>query len=211
MVTKNAMHLKTALAYAERVVELLAPHCEKIDVAGSIRRQKKIVGDIEIVCQPKKETINTDLFNSEYRTVKSFDLAVEAMAFKIVKGNSAGRHMQIILKGGAQLDLFMPQVQDYYRQLAIRTGSSYYVQKVIAAGWRKKGWVGVSGLGLRRECDCTSRRGFGKDVWSVSRDVAFVEEPPAWESEKAFFDWLGVEYLAPHLRETYSEYQYLAK
>ena len=42
-----------AQAIAQEVVEQLRPHCERIVVAGSIRRKKSEVGDIEIVAIPK--------------------------------------------------------------------------------------------------------------------------------------------------------------
>lgn len=211
MIAKSKIHLKTAFPIANRVMELLSPHCEIIHIAGSIRRLEKLIGDIEIVCMPKTESVSLDLFTTKFQTIKPFDQAIEMMAEKINKGNSNGRYMQLLLKGGIQLDLFMPRPYDYYRQLAIRTGNSFYVQQVIASGWRKKGWVGVDGVGLRRECDCTKRRGFGKDIWEINRDVAFVEQPPVWASEEDFFNWLGVEWIPPRLRNTYSEYQYLAK
>ena len=38
---------------ATRVKAELAPHCEAISIAGSIRRQVPEVNDIEIVCIPK--------------------------------------------------------------------------------------------------------------------------------------------------------------
>ena len=47
---------------ADRVFELLQPHCEIIHIAGSISREKLFVKDIEIVCIPKKVFKETDLF-----------------------------------------------------------------------------------------------------------------------------------------------------
>lgn len=43
------MKLEQALEIAEKVKALLAPHCERIEIAGSIRRKKPDVKDIEIV------------------------------------------------------------------------------------------------------------------------------------------------------------------
>jgi DNA polymerase/3'-5' exonuclease PolX len=40
------------LRLAVEAVKLLAPYCTRIAIAGSIRRGKAMVGDIEIVCQP---------------------------------------------------------------------------------------------------------------------------------------------------------------
>jgi len=47
------MELEKAKAIAEELKELLAPACERIRIAGSIRRRKPDVGDIEILAIPK--------------------------------------------------------------------------------------------------------------------------------------------------------------
>ncbi len=52
----NTCHLHQAEAAARRIVEQLAPSCERITIAGSIRRQQSLVNDIEIVATPKLET-----------------------------------------------------------------------------------------------------------------------------------------------------------
>ena len=57
------MILQEAAHIAEKILAMLAPHCEPgfIHIAGSIRRNTADAGDIEIVCLPKKES--TDLFD----------------------------------------------------------------------------------------------------------------------------------------------------
>ena len=47
------MELERAKAIAEELKELLAPACERITVAGSIRRRKPFPNDIELLCIPK--------------------------------------------------------------------------------------------------------------------------------------------------------------
>src|SRR5579872_1188880 len=39
-----------------RIVEMLAPVCERVEIAGSIRRRLSFVNDIEVVCQPIQAT-----------------------------------------------------------------------------------------------------------------------------------------------------------
>lgn len=48
-----------ALLLACRMVDLLAPACERIEIAGSIRRKQVTVGDVEIVLIPKDSTLKT--------------------------------------------------------------------------------------------------------------------------------------------------------
>lgn len=50
---EKVMELEKAKVIAEDLTSLLAPVCEKIKVAGSIRRRKTQVGDIELLVIPK--------------------------------------------------------------------------------------------------------------------------------------------------------------
>ena len=47
------MRLEEARDIAKRVKEKLMPHCERIEIVGSIRREKPIVHDIDMVLIPK--------------------------------------------------------------------------------------------------------------------------------------------------------------
>jgi len=47
------MELEKAKAIAEQIRVLLRPACNRIEIAGSIRRRKPEVGDIELLCIPK--------------------------------------------------------------------------------------------------------------------------------------------------------------
>ena len=52
---------------ADSVLQKLKPHCERIEIAGSIRRKKANPNDIEIVAIPKPYDV--DLFESGIATV----------------------------------------------------------------------------------------------------------------------------------------------
>lgn len=185
---------------ADRVVELLEPHCEVIHIAGSIRRQKEFAKDIEIVCIPKNVFEVTDLFGGGvWKVCPEFIKVIEDIKVEIVKGNFGGRYMQVILKGGIKLDLFMPEKDDYYRQLVVRTGPAEFSAKEIAARWSSLGWAGTD-KGLRRKSDCSARRnGEGKIVsWIIVNQDG--EKPPPWPSEESFFEWLGIRYVEPRYR-----------
>lgn len=194
---------KTALQIAEKVMAMLTPHCQVINIAGSIRREKPEVKDIEIVCVAKTVKVGTlDLFgNDDRKTVISPDFAKTVNELgKIVKGKPEGRMMQIVLPEKIVLDLFMPMPYDYWRQFAIRTGSADYSHKVIATGWLKMGWCGTSqGLRLQDECNGV-KNNEGKTVWTIKASVVKPTLPPVWSSEQEFFDWLGVQYQHPKMR-----------
>jgi DNA polymerase/3'-5' exonuclease PolX len=52
MIHENYFHLQYAKEVAARVCAALAPVCNKVQVAGSIRREKAKVHDVDIVCWP---------------------------------------------------------------------------------------------------------------------------------------------------------------
>jgi len=194
---------KAALQIADAVMQKISPKCEVANKAGSLRREKQEVKDIEIVCVPKKIKVGSvDLFGTDDRkTVVSpeFTQVVNSLG-KILKGKTDGRMMQIELHEKIFLDLFMPVPVDYWRQFAIRTGSKEYSHKIIANGWLKMGWCGTSnGLRLQHECD-GKKTTDDKTIWTVKPGITNPVLPPVWSSEQEFFDWLNVPYIHPKRR-----------
>jgi DNA polymerase/3'-5' exonuclease PolX len=60
----QGMRLEHAVHIAYRLKRQLEPHCHRIMIAGSIRRGKPQVNDIELVCEPVVEYGGTDLFGN---------------------------------------------------------------------------------------------------------------------------------------------------
>ena len=166
----------------EQITSVIAPLCTKFDIAGSYRREAIECGDLEIVCQPISPTPVALAFK-------------DAIGCRIVsKFTRDSRYVKLFtIIEGLQIDLFLPQPADYYRQLAIRTGSADYAHRTIAGSWRKKGWVGTD-RGLRLEVECKLN---GK-VWEcVSSNPTL---PPVWDSEEDFFTFLGLYWIEPKFR-----------
>lgn len=190
--------LSEAKQIALQVMHEILPFCEEAEIAGSVRRQKSFVKDIEIVALPKKKSCADIFGNITHKKVSEQWGQIISILGKTIKGNFDGKYIQIKLKEGITLDIFMPDENDFYRQLAIRTGSAEYSHKVIAMGWRKKGWCGTD-IGLRKMEDCINLKSAdGKSKWRCVNPNA--ELPPKWESEKEFFDWINVEFLPPRER-----------
>ena len=129
------MELQKALNIAEKVKSLLAPHCERIEIAGSIRRKKPNVKDIEIVAIPKP--FETGLFESGIATVVN--------KWDKVKGELPCKYTQRILPYGIKLDLFFAERGNWGLIYAIRTGSAEYSHKVLATQWVKRGYKSEGG------------------------------------------------------------------
>jgi len=196
------MHISQATAIAGDLLERLYPHCDKLAIAGSVRRGKPDVGDIEIVCQPKKIAVGqVDIFAGVGAEVVHPDFINTVYAFGQREiGAAVGRYMRILLPQGIKLDLFMPQPDDFWRIMAIRTGSSEYSSKVLATAWKKLGWCGVSPHGLRRIQDCEEIKHEGKaSTWKLVNPDG--ERPPVWQSEEDLFAWLQVPWIEPKYRE----------
>lgn len=135
------MKLEQAREIAERVKAELAPHCVRIEIAGSIRRGKAEVGDIEIVAIPKPYDVG--LFGS--------GIAPVVEQWPKVRGNLPCRYTQRTLPDGIALDLFFARLENWGLIYAIRTGSAEYSHRVLACGWVSNGYHSVNGMLFREE------------------------------------------------------------
>jgi len=131
---------------AVRLMEELAPFVTRAEIAGSIRRNRDQVGDIEIVAIPAPDPAGGDLFG--VATVHpGFVAAVER--YTAVKGSPTGRYTQRILPDGINLDLFIARPENWGLILAIRTGSAEYCRRVLAPAWVHSGFRSVDGMLVR--------------------------------------------------------------
>ena len=130
------MKLNQATEIAERVKAQLAPHCDRIEIAGSIRRRKSDVGDIEIVAIPKPYDVG--LFASGIAPIVS--------AWPKVRGELPCKYTQRTLPDGIALDLFFATAENWGLIYAIRTGSADYSHRVLACGWVRNGYKSAGGM-----------------------------------------------------------------
>ncbi len=63
-----------AIAVAKILVSVLQPHCERLIVAGSLRRRKQEVGDIEILYIPKTRIEPDGLFDTKTVNCANWEL-----------------------------------------------------------------------------------------------------------------------------------------
>ena len=158
-----------AVKYARDLAAMLMPFCERIEIAGSIRRQKELVGDIEIVCIP--HTVMTGLFGDEPARCPGFCNVVDSM--EAVRGKATGKYTQRITPLGIKLDLFMTTPKTWGNIFAIRTGSADFSAIRLAARWVQLGYHSVDGM--------------------LMKDG---EEFPCYE-ERELFQLLGMEWIDP--------------
>ena len=123
------MNKEEARRIALKYLNILKPYCTRIEIAGSIRREKPEVKDIEIVAIPGN--------------IESF--AREVNKLQKVKGEPTGKYTQRILPEGISLDLFIANEKNWGLIFAIRTGSVDFSHKTLACGWVKKGYHSKDG------------------------------------------------------------------
>ena len=121
------MKAKVPLAKAEkiasRVVEKLMPYCQRIEIAGSIRRRKSEAGDIDIVAEPKRVP---HLFGVPFWQ----GIPTENLGLVVKNGL---RYKQVLLTEKIYLDLFIVHpLAQLGVILAIRTGSTEFSHKLVS-------------------------------------------------------------------------------
>jgi len=128
---------KEALEIAERVKSQLDPHCVRCEIAGSIRRKKPFVKDIEIVAIPKSFDIG----------LCTHGLTPVVNQWPVIKGQLTNKtkYTQRMLPEGIKLDLFFATVYNWGLIFAIRTGSADFSHYTLARGWVRKGYKSVDG------------------------------------------------------------------
>lgn len=117
---------------ADRVRHRLSAACLRIEVAGSIRRQEPMVGDIEMVAIPRLEP--GGLFGE--RQVSKLDTLLKLMQadgrIHITAGGTRQKKIVILTTlPTIQLDLFLVAPESWGYQLAIRTGPADYSKWLV--------------------------------------------------------------------------------
>jgi DNA polymerase/3'-5' exonuclease PolX len=133
---KTTLPLSLTESVANQVLEDLRPVCERMQIAGSIRRQRASVGDVEIVAIPK--TAPSDLFNTRHHSLLWAYLATQDDRYRWVRGNNPnGRYhaLETIQSPRVQIDIFTCSADNWGWTLLIRTGPADY-SKMMLALWK---------------------------------------------------------------------------
>lgn len=145
------MNLPTAQRYAAQIVTWLAPYCERIEIAGSIRRGLAHCNDVDLVCIPKEE-IQRDMFGTETarkNLLWEFLHAHVASGKATFKsgGNQPGKFCILQLKS-CQLDVYFATPETWATRLLCRTGSKehniFLAQRAQARGHKWEPYEGYS-------------------------------------------------------------------
>lgn len=132
--TKTKHSYEEAMAVAEKLVTTLKPCCEQICIAGSLRRGKREVGDIEILYVPRMVSgRQVDMFSSGMALDNAAEFKIEWLERegvlerrKNVEGHNAGwgpkNKLGVHVESGIAVDLFETTKENWFVSLVIRTG-----------------------------------------------------------------------------------------
>lgn len=179
----------TAKQIATNIISVLRPACERIEIAGSIRRGKPQVKDIEIVCVPA-DTRAMAVFGKKRAFESMFEELVHDWAllakWSVLKNGRRYKQFENPERT-IKLDLFIVRPPAQWGVLyAIRTGPAEFSQWLVTP--RAKGGA------LPDNCKVA-------DGHVLQYDTA-TDDPRAiaLPEEQDLFDFLGLDWMEPSER-----------
>ncbi len=194
---KERRPLAAMRARAEALAADLAPYCARIEIAGSIRRGKPTVADIELVAAPRFTPSPDDLFGTPRNALDAYArerLAAGAWHHRLDKNGhpACGERFKRLTIEGDAVDLFvvLPPAQ-WGLALLVRTGSADFSAKCMTA--KSRGGFMPDGCGVH---DFGIYCGGTRDG-SGYQGGTLIETP----EESDVFKVLGVPWIEPAVRE----------
>jgi len=181
--------LSTALLLAKPIISELkkCPRIKDLDLAGSIRRKKETIRDIDILCTVEKSDIVMNKF-----------VGLPQVREILAQGETKS---SVILEEGIQVDLRVIKPESYGAALMYFTGSKDH-NIAIREFARKKGYkINEYGLfKLSKGRAAVSRRRTGAVAVTTQREIRV-----AGKTEKEVYEKLGLQYIPPEIREASDE------
>jgi len=133
--TRQKLPLAVAAPLAAKIIAELRPHCVRVEIAGSIRRRRDEVGDIEVLAVPD---VGVDLLGEEDDDTM-LDLKIQSLfnEGRLKPGPRNGPQWKTLEIGhwpGVMLDLFIVDgnpPDSWGVQLAIRTGPADLAKALV--------------------------------------------------------------------------------
>lgn len=119
---KQSVPYATALAKAHELERLIAPACERLLIAGSLRRRKAFIGDLEFVVIPRT-TPEVDMFGQEVGHHSLLDDRLSELA--VVYSKNGPKYRQFAW-AGMTCDLFICSPATWAVNATLRTGCAEF-------------------------------------------------------------------------------------
>jgi DNA polymerase/3'-5' exonuclease PolX len=176
------VELTEARQIAERIVVGISPHCEQVQIGGSIRRLKPNVKDIEIVLISSDRVGLIDALKPHGRFIKPGTPEIIDW-----EPRTDAKYLRMLLPDEIKCDIFLGTPQNWGGLFAMRTGSGIGPGGIpgFAAGLFAA-WKSHSGGGRMTDCMPTTTAGVQIEV----------------RTEEEFFQTCGVKWIEPSKRES---------
>jgi DNA polymerase (family 10) len=148
-----------ALAVAKEFCDFLKPYCERLIVAGSLRRRKEMVGDVEILYVSKFTTEADGLFDSKQVSLVDRELD-RLLKFRVIakRRNVNGSEMwgdknKLAMHVGTNIpvDFFRATEANWFNYLVCRTGGAENNTLIAVAAQAKRWKWNPYGVGFTDE------------------------------------------------------------
>jgi len=174
--------LQLAEKLANDVLQLISPAMQRAEIAGSVRRRKHVVGDIEIVGIQADQEKLVKFLQEVGQTIKP---GVPGIIPWTPKPNA--RYIRVRLDAGINLDLFMGRTDNFGGLFLMRTGSG----------------AGPSGKpfdGFTPGCFSRFKKLSGGGRMTEAMPTMPTGEQLAVPEEQDFFDILEMNFVPPEER-----------
>ncbi|OGO03895.1 MAG: hypothetical protein A2Y72_03615 [Chloroflexi bacterium RBG_13_53_26] len=162
------MKLFEATQIAMELVQKLQPYCDRIEVAGSIRRGRAWVNDIDIVAIPHEDKILAGGFFN-----------VQHLIASITGDQPHGGHAYLTCAyRQVSVDIYLAAPSSWGTLLLIRTGSKKHNIKLATMAKSRGCHLHASGQGL---VDSYNRRIAGDTEESIFKALGLLFIPPGGE------------------------------
>ncbi len=132
------MELEKAKAIAEKIKAILESSCDRLIIAGSIRRRKPEVGDIELLVIPKYVG-GVDILDAKIQTMIYYDMLGYRLNKLGSKVYGPKNKLMVHIPSGIGLDVFSTTAECWPVALVVRTGGKVTNQQ----------WISLSCVWLR--------------------------------------------------------------
>ena len=163
------MQLAAALKLAEKIAAELLPFCDRLEIAGSIRRQRPNVNDIDLVCIPKDRAKLRERIARKCLIRSDGDQAI--IADLPTLSGAPPFQLDLWLAHGEKRDLLGAEDSNFGTLWLCRTGSKHFnIWFARQAQMRDLHWNPHRGLFAGHALVCCSRE---EDLFAAL-DIPFI-------------------------------------
>lgn len=165
------------MAIASDFMHQLRSEVRRIEIAGSLRRNKATVGDIELVCIPETYD-HEDMFGNVIDVISGLDELVPQLGYPLIKNGSKFKQIDL---GRVKCDLFITTPEQWGVIFLIRTGSADFSHRFVTP--KRQGGYMPTGMQIQD----------GR-LWRFGQAVETPEETDVFRE-------VGLNYTPPTMRE----------